>query len=53
MPQHKDIIVDRTHGDSPEHEHAVVAIKDAFALAQRQIEDAVRRMRGDVKSHKG
>lgn len=51
MPQHKDIIVDKTHGDIPEHEHATVAIKDAFALAQRQIEDAVRKMRGDVKPH--
>jgi hypothetical protein len=30
----------------PEHEHVGVAIKDAFAAAQRQIEDAVREMRG-------
>jgi ribosomal subunit interface protein len=51
MPQHKDIIVNKTHGDVPEHAHASVAIKDAFALAQRQIEDAVRMMRGDVKPH--
>jgi len=46
MPQHKDIIVNKTHGDVPEHAHASVAIKDAFAQAQRQIEDAVRKMRG-------
>jgi ribosomal subunit interface protein len=51
MPQHKDIIVNKTHSDVPEHEHLAVAIKDAFALAQRQIEDAVRKMRGDVKPH--
>lgn len=51
MPQHKDIIVNKTHGDVPEHEHATVAIKNAFALAQRQIEDAARKMRGDVKPH--
>ncbi len=44
MPRHKDIIVDKTRGNIPEHEHASVAIKDAFALAQRQIEDAVRKM---------
>jgi hypothetical protein len=26
-----------------EHEHVMVAIKNAFAAAQRQIEDAVRK----------
>jgi cold shock CspA family protein/ribosome-associated translation inhibitor RaiA len=51
MPQHKDIIVTKTHGDMHEHEHIVVAIKDAFGVAQRQIEDAVREMRGEVKQH--
>jgi hypothetical protein len=40
MPQHKDILVSKAHGDAPEHEHVMVAIKDAFAAAQRQIEDA-------------
>ncbi|QBR70847.1 30S ribosomal protein S30 [Beijerinckiaceae bacterium] len=52
MPQHKDVFVTKTHRDAPEHEHVVVAIKDAFAAAQRQIEDAVREMRGQVKLHK-
>jgi ribosome-associated translation inhibitor RaiA len=51
MPDHKDILVTKSHGDAREHEHVMVAIKDAFAAAQRQIEDAVRKMRGDVKSH--
>jgi len=51
MPEHKDIIVNKTHGDVPEHEHISVAIKDAFGAAQRQIEDAVREMRGQVKEH--
>jgi cold shock CspA family protein/ribosome-associated translation inhibitor RaiA len=51
MPEHKDISVTKTHGDAPEHEHVAVAIKDAFAAAQRQIEDAVREMRGQVKVH--
>jgi ribosomal subunit interface protein len=46
MPQHKDILVSKAHGDAPEHEHVMVAIKDAFAAAQRQIEDAVREKRG-------
>jgi ribosome-associated translation inhibitor RaiA len=51
MPEHKDILVTKTHGDAPEHEHIAVAIKDAFGAAQRQIEDAVREMRGQVKPH--
>jgi ribosomal subunit interface protein len=42
MPQHKDILVSKAHGDAPEHEHVMVAIKDAFAATQRQIEDAAR-----------
>jgi cold shock CspA family protein len=51
MPEHKDVIVSKTHGDAPEHEHVMVAIRDAFAAAQRQIEDRVREMRGQVKPH--
>jgi cold shock CspA family protein/ribosome-associated translation inhibitor RaiA len=49
IPEHKDIIVNRTHDDAHEHEHVRIAIKDAFAAAQRQIEDAARKMRGEVK----
>lgn len=49
LPRHKDVIVNKTHSDVHQHEHISVAIKDAFAAAQRQIEDAVRKMRGDVK----
>jgi cold shock CspA family protein len=51
MPSHQDIIVTRTHDDVPEHEHILVAIKDAFSAAQRQIEDSIRKMRGDTKVH--
>jgi hypothetical protein len=42
------ILVSKAHGDAPEHEHVMVAIKDAFAAAQRQIKDAAREMRGQV-----
>src|SRR6202023_3580821 len=52
MPQHKDILVSKAHGDAPEHEHVMVAIKDAFAAAQRQIEDAAREMRGQASRMK-
>lgn len=51
MPGHKDIIVDKMRGDEPENEHLLVAVRNAFTLAQRQIEDAERKMRGDVKTH--
>lgn len=51
MPQHKDILVTKDHGDVPEHEHVMVAIRNAFGIAQRQIEDAVRDMRGEIKQH--
>jgi len=51
MPQHKDIFVNTTHGDVAAHEHVAVAIKDAFAAAQRQLEDVQREMRGEVKLH--
>jgi cold shock CspA family protein len=52
MPDHKDVVVDKRHGDAPEHEHVLVAIKDAFDAAVRQVEDAVRDMRGQVKEHR-
>lgn len=51
MPSHQDVIANKTHGDASVHEHFAVAIKDAFDAAQRQIEDAVRKTRGDVKPH--
>lgn len=51
LPQRRDVVVNRTHADEPEDEHALVAISKAFSAAQRQIEDAMRDMRGQVKAH--
>ncbi len=51
MPNHKDIIVDNCRDNAPEREHALVAIRQAFNAARRQIEDAERDMRGEVKIH--
>jgi len=51
MPGRKDVVVDRPHGDAREHEHAAVAIRDAFDDAVRQIEDAIRDLRDEVKQH--
>jgi len=35
----------------PEHKDLDVAIRDAFASARRQLQDYVKRMRGEVKAH--
>ncbi len=51
LPGHKDVIVGARHGDAPEHEHVLVAIKAAFDAAVRQLEDAARGQRGQVKAH--
>lgn len=37
--------------DHVQHEDLRVALRDAFANIRRQIEDFVRRRRGDVKAH--
>ena len=34
------------------HEDAYVAIQDAFDVAQRQLEETLEKMRGDVKAHR-
>src|ERR1700674_1878961 len=49
LPNHKEILVSKAQCEAPEHEHVMVAIKDAFAAAQPQIKDAAREMRGQVK----
>jgi cold shock CspA family protein/ribosome-associated translation inhibitor RaiA len=51
IPEGKDVVVDRRHDDAGEREHVRVAIREAFAAAARQVEDAAREMRGDVKAH--
>jgi ribosome-associated translation inhibitor RaiA len=37
----------------PGHRDIYVSIRDAFAAARRQLEDYVRRLRGDTKHHAG
>lgn len=41
----------KTPDDDHSHEDAYVAVRDAFDSARRQLEDFVRRRRGDVKHH--
>jgi Sigma 54 modulation protein / S30EA ribosomal protein len=38
IPPHRDIVVNHTPSDGTRHEHAEVAIKDAFAAARRQLD---------------
>ncbi|MGD1037170.1 MAG: HPF/RaiA family ribosome-associated protein [Roseiarcus sp.] len=51
MPEHHDVIVTRTHDNARERQHALVAIREAFGAAARQVEDVERDMRGQVKEH--
>jgi ribosomal subunit interface protein len=46
-----EIVVNREGPKNHAHEDVYVAIRDGFDAAARQLEDRVRRMRGDVKSH--
>jgi len=39
IPPHENIVVHHTATDEAPHEHAQVAIKDAFAAARRQVDD--------------
>jgi ribosomal subunit interface protein len=42
----KEIVVNRDH-----HEDVYVALRDAFDVAKRQLEDYGRRQRGEIKAH--
>jgi ribosomal subunit interface protein len=42
----KEIVINRDH-----HVDVYVALRDAFDVAKRQLEDFVRRQRGEVKAH--
>lgn len=51
MPPRREIVVSHKAQDRPEREHLDVALREAFALVRRQVQDAVRNLRGDVKLH--
>ncbi len=46
-----ELVVTREPGEHKEYKDIAIAIRDAFDSAGRQLEDYVRRQRGDVKSH--
>ena len=45
------IVVGRSPDEHAAHADPYVALRDTFRAARRQLEDYVRRLRGDVKSH--
>lgn len=47
----EEIVVSRSPDQDHSHEDIYVAIRDAFNAARRQLEDYVRRRRGQVKHH--
>lgn len=38
LPPHENIVVNQSHDDDARHEHVEVAIRDAFAIARRQVD---------------
>ena len=47
------IVVNRAGPHDQAHEDAHVAIRDAFAAAERQLQDHARLRRADTKTHEG
>ena len=50
VPGH-EILASKGTGANHAHENAHIAVRDAFGATVRQLEELVRRMRGDVKHH--
>jgi ribosome-associated translation inhibitor RaiA len=46
LPERRDVIVTKAHGDAPERAHPLVAIREAFDAAVRQIEEFAPDLRG-------
>lgn len=46
-----EIVASHTSDQNHAHEDPYVAIRDAFDAARRQLEDYIRRRRGEVKAH--
>jgi cold shock CspA family protein/ribosome-associated translation inhibitor RaiA len=47
----EEIVVKRDPAEHHAHEDILVAIRDAFDAARRQLEDYARRLRGQIKAH--
>jgi len=53
LPDGREVNVERTPPEDERHSDLKFALNDAFKHARRQIEDQVRRTRGEVKHHDG
>ncbi|MDD3448618.1 MAG: HPF/RaiA family ribosome-associated protein [Gammaproteobacteria bacterium] len=51
VPEGELVVSGGRHHDDRSHEDVYVAVRDAFAALQRQLEDRVRKSRGFVKAH--
>jgi cold shock CspA family protein len=47
----REIVVKRDPSEHHTHEDIYVAVRDCFDAVRRQLEDHVRRQRGDIKAH--
>ncbi len=47
----REIVVNRDSSEQQAHRDVYVAIHDAFDVLERQLEEAARRRRGEVKTH--
>jgi hypothetical protein len=50
LPGRKEVTVNRRANGQLEREHLRVALRQAFAQARRQLQDAARKLRGDTKA---
>lgn len=53
LPDGREVDVSRTPKADERHSDLAFAINDAFKRARRRLQDAVRRMQGQVKQHEG
>jgi cold shock CspA family protein/ribosome-associated translation inhibitor RaiA len=51
LPQGREVDIGRSEKADDRHSDPIAALNDAFKRARRRLQDHVRRMRGDVKSH--
>lgn len=52
LPNGKDVNVSRTRSLDERHSDLALAVNDAFKPARRQLQDHVRELQGQVRSHK-
>ncbi|MFN3655889.1 MAG: cold shock domain-containing protein [Pseudolabrys sp.] len=53
LPEGREVNIGRTPQDDERYSDLNFALNDAFKRARRQLQDQVRRLRGDVKLHEG